>query len=113
MINWDAIAAVAEILAAIGVIGSLVYLAKQIRTNSDNVLETLSELSGLEADAASLLLQGFYFPSHDEQAGSEWLGENGAVQQLSKSFSQFMFDRHKFEQSLQTPEKFIDTQFLK
>jgi hypothetical protein len=29
--NWDAIAAIAEILAALGVIGSLVYLAGQVR----------------------------------------------------------------------------------
>ena len=29
--NWDAIAAVAELLAALGVIGSLVYLAGQVR----------------------------------------------------------------------------------
>ena len=29
--NWDAIAAVAELLAAVGVIGSLVYLAGQVR----------------------------------------------------------------------------------
>ncbi len=29
--NWDAIGAIAELLGAIGVIGSLVYLARQIR----------------------------------------------------------------------------------
>jgi len=29
--NWDAIAAIAELLAALGVIGSLVYLAGQVR----------------------------------------------------------------------------------
>ena len=29
--NWDAIAATAELLAALGVIGSLVYLAGQVR----------------------------------------------------------------------------------
>ena len=35
--NWDAIAAVAELLAALGVIGSLIYLATQIRQNTDSV----------------------------------------------------------------------------
>ncbi|MDA0994927.1 MAG: hypothetical protein O3A13_15010 [Proteobacteria bacterium] len=29
--NWDAIAAIAELLAALGVVGSLVYLAGQVR----------------------------------------------------------------------------------
>ena len=32
--NWDAIAAVAELIAAVGVIASLIYLATQIRQNT-------------------------------------------------------------------------------
>jgi hypothetical protein len=32
--NWDAIAAIAELLAALGVIASLVYLATQVRSNA-------------------------------------------------------------------------------
>ena len=36
--NWDAIAAAAEILAAIGVIVSLIYLGQQIRSQT---LETI------------------------------------------------------------------------
>ena len=32
--NWDAIGAIAELLGAVGVIASLVYLASQIRQNS-------------------------------------------------------------------------------
>ncbi len=35
--NWDAIGAIAELLGAIGVIGSLVYLATQIRQNTTTV----------------------------------------------------------------------------
>jgi hypothetical protein len=33
--NWDAIAAIAELLGALGVIGSLVYLAGQVRSSGD------------------------------------------------------------------------------
>jgi hypothetical protein len=29
--NWDAVAAIAELLSAIGVIGSLIYVASQVR----------------------------------------------------------------------------------
>ena len=32
--NWEAIAAVAELLGALGVIASLVYLAGQVRSNA-------------------------------------------------------------------------------
>ncbi len=32
--NWDAIGAIAELLGAVGVIASLVYLATQIRQNA-------------------------------------------------------------------------------
>ena len=37
--NWEAVGAIAELLAAIGVIGSLIYLAKQINANSENVAQ--------------------------------------------------------------------------
>ncbi len=42
--NWEAIGAIAELLGAIGVIGSLVYLAKQIRANSENVKQNTNAL---------------------------------------------------------------------
>ena len=42
--NWDAIGAIAELIAAIGVIGSLIYLAKQINANSDNIAQNTRAL---------------------------------------------------------------------
>ena len=35
--NWEAASAIGEIVGAIGVMASLVYLAVQIRTNSEDV----------------------------------------------------------------------------
>jgi len=35
--NWDAVGAIAELLGAIGVIASLVYLATQIRQSRDQM----------------------------------------------------------------------------
>ncbi len=37
--NWDAIGAIAELLGAVGVIGSLVYLATQIRQSREQTAE--------------------------------------------------------------------------
>ena len=48
--NWDAIGAIAELLGAIGVIASLVYLATQIRQNTATVRASGSVAhSGLNA----------------------------------------------------------------
>jgi hypothetical protein len=38
--NWEAIGAIAELLAGVGVIATLVYLAIQIRQNTDSIKET-------------------------------------------------------------------------
>ena len=35
--NWDAFGALAELLGAIGVVASLIYLATQVRQNSRHV----------------------------------------------------------------------------
>lgn len=55
MLNWEAIGAGAELLGAIGVIGSLFYLASQIRRNSESV-EAATALSISEATQQRLLV---------------------------------------------------------
>ncbi len=42
--NWDAIGAIAELLGAIGVIASLIYLATQIRHSRDQMGENTRAL---------------------------------------------------------------------
>jgi hypothetical protein len=44
--NWDAIGAIAELLGAIGVIASLVYLATQIRQSWDQMSQNTRALRG-------------------------------------------------------------------
>jgi len=43
-VNWEAIGAIAELVGATGVIIFLVYLAKQINANSDNVSQNTKVL---------------------------------------------------------------------
>ena len=68
--NWDAIGAVAELLGAIGVIVSLIYLAVQIgrntrtqkRTNLGDIateLATTARCVATDSEIASLLLRGY------------------------------------------------------
>ncbi len=42
--NWDAIGAIAELLGAVGVIASLVYLATQIRHSREQMSQTSKQL---------------------------------------------------------------------
>jgi hypothetical protein len=57
-VNWDAIAAIGEILGAIGVIVSVVYLATQIRQNSrwlratfdQGTAEKITDSAGLDSE---------------------------------------------------------------
>ena len=50
--NWDAVGAIAELVAALGVIASLIYLAKQINANSDNIAQNTKALIS-DRDASS------------------------------------------------------------
>ena len=62
--NWDAIGAIAELTAAIGVIGSLIYLAKQINANSHNIAQNTKALISdrdVSSNEAVLELMGSQF----------------------------------------------------
>jgi hypothetical protein len=43
-VNWDAIGAIAELLGAVGVIASLVYLATQIRQSREQMSQNTRAL---------------------------------------------------------------------
>jgi hypothetical protein len=60
--NWDAIGAVAELLGAIGVIGSLVYLARQIASNSANINHNTQALVASTDISSNELVLQIYAP---------------------------------------------------
>ncbi len=63
--DWEAVGAIAELLAAIGVIGSLVYLAKQINANSDNVNQnTKALISDRDVSSNEAILE-LYRPQYE------------------------------------------------
>jgi hypothetical protein len=60
--NWDAIGAVAELLGAIGVIGSLVYLARQIASNSENISHNTRALVASTDISSNQMVLQIYAP---------------------------------------------------
>jgi len=57
--NWDAMAAIAEIVASFGVIVSLIYLATQIRYQRSDYLRGMTEYNSLDR-VERLRFSGFF-----------------------------------------------------
>lgn len=58
MINWEAVGAIAELVGALGVIVSLIYLAKQIKGNSDTIDQnTRAVLSSTETSSNDQVIE--------------------------------------------------------
>ena len=75
MINWEALGAIGELIAAVGVIGSLLYLAVQVRANTKTVrastyhgmvdmAQGFSLLLGSDAGTASTFTKGLADPDN-------------------------------------------------
>lgn len=75
--NWDAIGAVGELLAAVAVILTLIYVARQVRDGSRQIrLNTTSNLS--------LILQESFSPIYGTQL-NQWIWHQGLENPLSLS----------------------------
>ncbi len=61
--NWDAIGAIAELLGAVGVIASLVYLATQLRQNTRAT--RASAYQQWDDSLQSTLMEGVTIPALD------------------------------------------------
>lgn len=72
--NWDAVGALAELLGAIGVIVSLVYLSVQIRQNTRQIGEHSRELRIAALDAIASSFSRFRDPLiRDPELAALWL----------------------------------------
>ena len=112
--NWDAIAAIAELAAAIGVIFSLLYLAAQMRLNTHEISRTNSHrtysdhsesLRGIiQSDSlADIVVRGF--ESRDNLNAVETyrfdLGMAVWLQAVEQAFADYRDGRY--------PEEFLET----
>lgn len=72
--NWDAVGAIAELLGALGVIVSLVYLSVQIRQNTKQIGEHSRELRIAALDAIASSFSRFRDPLiRDPELAALWL----------------------------------------
>ena len=59
--NWDAIAAIAELTAAVGVVASLVYLATQIRHSREQMIQNTKAIESQVAWAHASAVREIYY----------------------------------------------------
>jgi hypothetical protein len=71
--NWEAVAAISELVGAAGVIASLIYLSIQIRHNSRQVDEQTRALNAASLEAIEAAFSRWRQPiASSEQAASVW-----------------------------------------
>ena len=99
--NWDAIGAIAELFGAIGVIASLLYLARQMRNTAAQhrvavVQSVLTKLSQFAGDFAN-----------NPQLNSVWVRGSGGMEQLRNQEEAIQFSSinrqlfHAYEELVQ------------
>ena len=80
VVNWEAIGALAELAGALGVVGSLVYLAIQIRSNTKQLKFAATQSVGESIDRA-------FDPIYTEPCLSIWYKGHQDLESLSPSES--------------------------
>jgi hypothetical protein len=94
--NWDAIGAIAELLGAIGVIASLVYLATQIRHSRDQMSQNTRAMRAgayqqFQAQLNEQLTKPFESPEHAEVIRSGLADFAGLDEMNAIRFGMWMF----------------------
>jgi len=71
--NWDAIAAIAELTAAIGVVASLVYLATQIRHSRQQMVQNTKAIESQVAWAHASAVREIYYSRAENPEFNEFV----------------------------------------
>ena len=90
--NWDAIGAIGEVIGAIAVVASLVYLARQIRQNSSLVEQSAAATRAKAAvTSAGHGADSFRWLAGDPELTRIWFAGIASPDALSEA------DRHRFD----------------
>ena len=116
--NWDAISAIGEIVGAVAVIATLLYLAKEIRQNSVSVAISAlrdttaqwnhwSEMIATSPDLADIVIKGNH--SHRNLSDSESLRYGAYVQSFFDNVESYrlLVTKHKVDKDLKVLESIV------
>ena len=116
--NWDAISAIGEIVGAVAVIATLLYLAKEIRQNSVSVAISAlrdttaqwnqwSEMIATSPDLADIVVKGNH--SHQNLSDSESLRYGAYVQSFFDNVESYrlLVNKHQVDNDLQVLESIV------
>ena len=80
------------------------------KDSPDDKIATIAGAAGMDEDATKKTLEGFGFPSAEEQKGANWMG--GGVQEATKGVADVMVGAGEMDAALDDYSKFIDASFL-
>ena len=83
---------------------------QSFKDSPDDKIETIAGAAGMDADATKKTLEGFGFPSAEDQKGANWMG--GGVQEATKGVADVMVGAGEMDAALDDYSQFIDTQYL-
>ena len=116
--NWDAISAIGEIIGAIAVVATLLYLSKEIRQNSRSVEISMlrdttsqwnqwSEMIAVSPDLADIVVKGNL--SYHSLSESEALRYGAYVQSFFDNAESYriLISKHQVDNDLQVLESIV------
>ena len=82
--NWEALGAIAELVGAIAVIASLIYLALQVRVNTESVRQSTRAQLAQTAFASDERAQQYVVALMQDESVAELVARGNAGEQLSE-----------------------------
>ena len=80
------------------------------KDSPDDKVETIAGAAGMDPEAAKNTLDGFGFPTAEEQQGTNWMG--GGVQDATKGVADVMVGAGEMDAALDDYSQFVDPSFL-
>jgi taurine transport system substrate-binding protein len=84
---------------------------QQWRKNPDPMRAAIARAADMKQEASNLALQGFRFPSAEEQKSIAWMG--GLVATYTRDIANFYVAQGRLDRSLDGYDSFITTEFLR